>query len=193
MAVDLDGVDGQTLRFRKACIATGARAAAPPIPGLAEAGYLTNETVFSLTKLPCRIAVLGAGPIGCELSQTLRRFGAEVILLDRGPHILPREDEEAARLVEQAIVRDGARLLTKAMIKRVERRGGEKVLTLDQSGKPAELVVGYCLGGSLPAMGTQTGRVQTQLACGTSHRTLHTIEFPLRLGVTTLSLLPLYD
>ncbi|MGB6563018.1 MAG: FAD-dependent oxidoreductase, partial [Candidatus Binataceae bacterium] len=78
----------------------------------------------------------------------LRRFGAEVTLLERGPHILPREDEEAARLVEQAILRDGARLLTKAMVKRVERRGGEKVLTLDQSGKPAELVVDEILVGA---------------------------------------------
>ena len=147
-SVDTVEVDGQTLRFRKACIATGARAAAPPILGLAAAGYLTNETVFSLTELPRRVAVLGAGPIGCELSQTLRRFGAEVTLLERGPHILPREDEEAARLVEQAILRDGARLLTKAMVKRVERRGGEKVLTLDQSGKPAELVVDEILVGA---------------------------------------------
>src|SRR6266851_2213828 len=146
--VDMVEVDGRKLRFRKACIATGARAAAPPIPGLAEAGYLTNETVFSLTELPRRIAVLGAGPIGCELSQTLRRFGAEVTLLERGPHILPREDEEAARLVEQAILRDGARLLTEVTVKQVERRGGEKVLTLDQSGEPAELVVDAILVGA---------------------------------------------
>jgi pyruvate/2-oxoglutarate dehydrogenase complex dihydrolipoamide dehydrogenase (E3) component len=139
--VDTVEVDGQTLRFRKACIATGARAAAPPIHGLAKAGYLTNETTFSLTELPRRIAVLGAGPIGCELSQTLRRFGAELTLLERGPHILPREDEEAARLVEQAILRDGARLLTEVTVKRVERHGGGKKLTLDQSGEPAELVV----------------------------------------------------
>ena len=146
--IDTIEVDGQTLRFRKACIATGARAAAPPIPGLAGAGYLTNETIFSLAELPRRVAVLGAGPIGCELSQTLRRFGAEVTLLERGPHILPREDEEAARLVEQAILRDGARLLTKAMVKRVEHRGGEKVLRLDQSGKPTELVVDEILVGA---------------------------------------------
>jgi pyruvate/2-oxoglutarate dehydrogenase complex dihydrolipoamide dehydrogenase (E3) component len=140
-SVDTVEVDGQNLRFRKACIATGARAAAPPISGLAQAGYLTNETVFSVTELPRRVAVLGGGPLGCELSQTLRRFGAEVTLLERGPHILPREDEEAARLVEQAILRDGARLLTKTTIKGVERRRDEKVLTIDQGGETAELVV----------------------------------------------------
>ncbi len=147
IGADAVEVGGQTLRFRKACIATGARAAAPPINGLAQAGYLTNETVFSLTELPRRVAVLGAGPVGCELSQTLRRFGAEVTLIERGPHILPREDEEAARLVERAIVRDGVRLLTKATVKRVEGCGGEKVLTLDQSGKLAELVVDEILVG----------------------------------------------
>jgi pyruvate/2-oxoglutarate dehydrogenase complex dihydrolipoamide dehydrogenase (E3) component len=72
--VDTVEVDGQTLRFRKACIATGARASAPPIPGLAQAVYLTNETFFSITELPRRVTVIGAGPVGCELSQTLQRL-----------------------------------------------------------------------------------------------------------------------
>ncbi len=146
--VDTVEVGGQTLRFRKACIATGARAAAPPINGLADAGYLTNETVFSLTELPRRVAVLGAGPVGCELSQALRRFGAEVTLIERGPHILPREDEDAARLVEQAILRDGTRLSTNATVKGVERRGDEKVLTFAQSNEPSDLVVDEILVGA---------------------------------------------
>src|SRR5260370_4429801 len=136
--VDRVEVDGQTLRFRKACIATGARASAPPIPGLAQAGYLTNETFFSLTELPRRVAVVGAGPVGCELSQTLQRLGAEVTLLERGPHILSREDQDAARMVEQSLVRDGVRLLTEVTVRRVECRGGDKVLTLDQSGVAGE-------------------------------------------------------
>ena len=79
---DSIGVDSATLRFRKAVIATGARAAAPSIPGLAEAGCLTNETVFSLTELPARLVVIGAGPIGCELAQTFARFGSEVFLVE---------------------------------------------------------------------------------------------------------------
>lgn len=135
------GVDGQTLRFQKACIATGARAAVPPIPGLAEAGYLTNATVFSLTKLPHRIAVLGAGPIGSEISQTFQRFGAEVTLLARGPHILPREDEDAVRLVEQSMRRDEVRLVTEVTVRQVERRGHEKVLSLDHGRTRSELMV----------------------------------------------------
>jgi pyruvate/2-oxoglutarate dehydrogenase complex dihydrolipoamide dehydrogenase (E3) component len=140
-------VDGQTLRFHKACIATGARAAVPRISGIAEAGYLTNETVFSLAKLPRRIAVLGAGPLGCEMSQTFQRFGAEVTLLAREPHILPREDEDAARLVEQSMRRDGVQVVTEATVRQVERRGCEKVLTLDHGSRWPDLAVDEILVG----------------------------------------------
>ena len=104
-------VGDATLRFKKAVIATGARAAAPPIPGLNEVDYLTNETVFSLTELPQRIGVIGAGPIGCELSQAFARFGAKVCLVEATQGVLPREDPEAAKLVEAALLRDGVELL----------------------------------------------------------------------------------
>ncbi len=118
-------VAGATLRFSRATIATGARATAPPIPGLAEAGYLTNETVFSLSELPRRLVVIGAGPIGCELAQTFRRFGSQVTLLEMMPQILTREDREAAKLIEAALVHDGVRIVTEWKIARVEeaRRG----------------------------------------------------------------------
>ncbi len=104
-------VDGRTLRFGKACIATGARAAGLPLPGLPEVGYLSNETVFSLTELPRRLAVVGAGPIGCELAQTFRNFGSEVYLIEALHGLLPREDREAAAVVQDAILRDGVQLL----------------------------------------------------------------------------------
>ncbi len=68
-------VAGQTLRFAKAVIATGARAAAPPIPGLKDIPYLTNETLFSITELPRRFGIIGAGPIGCEMAQSFARLG----------------------------------------------------------------------------------------------------------------------
>jgi pyruvate/2-oxoglutarate dehydrogenase complex dihydrolipoamide dehydrogenase (E3) component len=123
-------VDGKTIRFRRAAIATGARAAAPPIPGLAEAGYVTNETVFSLTEMPRRMAVIGGGPAGCELAQAFRRFGAEVTILEMGSHVLPREDPDAAACVERAMRRDGVRLVTGCSVVGVERRGGEKMIGL---------------------------------------------------------------
>jgi len=103
-------VAGQSLRFKRAVIATGARAVKPPIPGLAEAGYLTNETVFNLTQCPPRLAVIGGGPIGCELAQAFQRLGSPVTLLHKNAHLLDREDMAAAALVQKAFVREGIAL-----------------------------------------------------------------------------------
>ena len=104
-------VAGQTLRFAKAVIATGARAAAPPIPGLDQVSYLTNETIFSLTELPRQFGIIGAGPIGCEMAQSFARFGSEVCLVEATHGVLPREDQDAAGIVKTAMERDGVRLL----------------------------------------------------------------------------------
>ena len=100
-------VGGQTLRFAKAVIATGARAAAPSIPGLKDVPCLTNETLFSLTELPERLGVIGAGPIGCEMAQSFARFGSEVFLVEAEHGILPREDRDASGIVRLAMERDG--------------------------------------------------------------------------------------
>lgn len=103
-------VDGKTLKFARACIASGTRPLELPIPGLIEAGFLTNETVFSLTELPGRLGVIGAGPIGCELAQSFARFGSEVVLIESMHGIMPREDRRAAEIVEKAMARDGVKL-----------------------------------------------------------------------------------
>src|SRR5690606_33769355 len=95
------------LTFSKACIATGARAVELPIPGLHESGVLTNESVFSLTELPARLAVIGAGPIGVELAQAFARLGSQVTLLEQERQILGREDRDAAELVQRSLERDG--------------------------------------------------------------------------------------
>jgi pyruvate/2-oxoglutarate dehydrogenase complex dihydrolipoamide dehydrogenase (E3) component len=123
-------VAGTTLRFRRAVIATGARAHRPPIPGLAEAGFLTNETVFALTELPARLAVIGAGPIGCELAQAFARFGSRVHVLGNHPQLLPREDPDAAGRVETALRRDGVELTLNCRIDRIEKLGHEKIVHL---------------------------------------------------------------
>ncbi|GIW42740.1 MAG: mercuric reductase [Candidatus Binatia bacterium] len=127
-------VDGRRLRFARAIIATGARAASLPVPGLEEAGYLTNETVFSLTKLPRRLVVIGAGPIGCELSQAFRRFGSEVTIVSLDPRLLPRADPDAAAILSEQFDREGIVTVLGAHLRKVEKRGSEKVVTAERDG-----------------------------------------------------------
>jgi len=132
-------VDGKKLRFKKAIIATGARAVAPPLPGLKEAGFLTNETIFNLTELPKRLGVIGAGPIGAEMAQTFRRLGAEVTVFNRAPQILAREDQDAARLVEEQFKKENIRLVLGCNLTRVEAKNGEKIVYFKSEGKEASL------------------------------------------------------
>jgi pyruvate/2-oxoglutarate dehydrogenase complex dihydrolipoamide dehydrogenase (E3) component len=132
LAPDRIEVNGTVLRYAKAVIATGARAATPQIPGLKEADYLTNETVFSLTELPRRLAVIGAGPIGCEMAQAFQRFGAEVTLIESAGHVLRREDPDAAELVQNAFAAEGMVLCLGATIREITARGGEKWISVTQ-------------------------------------------------------------
>jgi pyruvate/2-oxoglutarate dehydrogenase complex dihydrolipoamide dehydrogenase (E3) component len=132
-------VGGRVLRFRRAVIATGARAAVPSIPGLETTGYLTNETIFGLTELPRRLTVIGAGPIGCEMAQAFARLGSAVTVIDRGTHILPREDADAAQIVERAMEAHGVRLLHGATVVRAEARGGERVIHVQIAGRTEEI------------------------------------------------------
>lgn len=99
------------LKFAKAVICTGARAAAPPIDGLDTVPYLTNENLFSLTELPKRLGIIGAGPIGCEMAQTFANLGSEVYLVESAPGILTKEDPDAASIVRERLIRDGVNLL----------------------------------------------------------------------------------
>jgi len=137
---DIVEVDGRRLRFSRAVIATGARATNPQIPGIAEAGFLTNETVFSLTELPKRLVVIGAGPIGCELAQAFRCFGSEVFILSHGPRLLPREDADAAAVLSAQFEREGIRLMLGVKIRRVEKRTEGKVIILNGQTTHGEVV-----------------------------------------------------
>ena len=146
--IQVEGPAGnRTLTFAKSAICTGARALAPPTPGLKEAGYLTNETVFSLTELPPRIGVIGAGPIGCELAQSFARFGSQVCLIETTHGILPREDRDAAEIVEQRMVRDGVKLLCCGKDLTVEKTAGGKRLTVDSHGRQYDVTVDEILVG----------------------------------------------
>ncbi len=132
-------VDGKRLRFKKAAICTGARAVAPPVPGIEETGYLTNENIFGLTELPRRLAVIGGGPAGCELAQTFARLGSEVTIIEFLPHLLSREDDDAAEIVQKALLRDGVKLALNAEVLKVVKCGADKVITTEQQGKAAEI------------------------------------------------------
>ena len=114
-------VEGSALRFRRAVIATGSRPSVPAIPGLEAVPFLTNETVFDLASRPGRLAVLGAGPVGCELAQAFARLGSEVTLFEEAGQVLPRESPAAATVVQRSLVRDGVRLYLGARVERVDR------------------------------------------------------------------------
>lgn len=132
-------VAGKRLRFRRAVIATGGRAAVPPVPGLAEAGYLTNETLFNLTDLPRRLVVIGGGPIGCEMAQAFARFGSRVTHLVREAHVLPREDADAAAIVQDAMKRDGVCFEFGVSLQEVRRQDGASVVAFERGGQRHEV------------------------------------------------------
>ena len=147
-AVTVEGPAGnRTLRYAKAAICTGARAATPPTPGLQEAGYLTNDTIFTLTELPPRLAVLGAGPIGCELAQAFARFGSQVYLVETMHGIMPNEDRDAAAIVHESMLRDGVKLLCCGKDVKVSKTDGGKRLTVDSHGQQYDVTVDEILVG----------------------------------------------
>ena len=123
-------VEGQRLRFRKALIATGARPVTPTIPGLAEAGYLTNESVFDLSQCPRRLMVVGGGPLGCEVAQAMVRLGAQVIIAQDEPMFLPGEERDAAQILSDAMARDGVEIHLNTKVTGVRREGGQKCVEL---------------------------------------------------------------
>jgi pyruvate/2-oxoglutarate dehydrogenase complex dihydrolipoamide dehydrogenase (E3) component len=123
-------VEGDTLRFKKALIATGSRPKTPTIPGLAETGYLTNESVFDLTVLPRRLLVIGGGPLGCELAQSFRRLGSQVIIAQDEPMFLPGEERDAAQILSDALARDGVEIHLNTTAVAVRREGANKVVDL---------------------------------------------------------------
>ncbi len=104
-------VGGKKLKFAKAVIATGARASAPKIKGLDDVPYLTNETLFSITELPKRFGIIGAGPVGAEMAQSFARFGSEVTLITSSRGLMPKEDRDAAEIVQKSMERDGVRFV----------------------------------------------------------------------------------
>lgn len=129
-------VGEKMLHFRRAIIATGTRAAVPPIPGLSESGYFTNETIFTRTTLPARLAIIGGGAIGCEMAQAFARFGSRVTLLESVDRILFREERQAANCILKVLERDGVMVLPHARVIRVARHGAAHALTVERPNEP---------------------------------------------------------
>lgn len=140
-------VDGLKVRFKKAVIATGARPTELEIEGLKEAGYLTNETVFNLRKRPDRLLVIGGGPLGCELAQAFSRLGCQVVIVQKEPQFLPREERDAAQILAQAFEREGIQVRLNTEVTRVTLHGGEKAALVVSAGDESALAVDEILAG----------------------------------------------
>ncbi len=141
-------VGDKVLKYKKAVIATGARAARLPISGIEEAGYLTNETVFSLTSRPRRLAVIGGGPIGCELAQAFQRLGCEVILFHRGTHLLNKEDADAAEIIQNTFIEEGIRLVLGCKVDEVKKTKDGKQIYFTSDGRQESIIVDEILAGA---------------------------------------------
>ena len=132
-------VGDQTLRFKRAVIATGSRPASLDVAGRADVNVLTNETIFSLTTRPRRLVVIGGGPIGCELAQAFARLGAAVTILQRGDRLLPREDLDAVEIVRRSLTQDGVRVVTDADVVELRNRGDDKIVVYGHDGGQHEV------------------------------------------------------
>jgi dihydrolipoamide dehydrogenase len=135
-------VGDDTLETAKVVIATGSEPVIPKIPGLEQAGYWTNREATSLKQAPGSVCVLGGGPVGIELAQMLRRFGAQVDLVEERDRLLAREERRVSELVLDALREDGITVHLDAEVSAVEREGGERVVHIgDRRIRAAELLV----------------------------------------------------
>jgi pyruvate/2-oxoglutarate dehydrogenase complex dihydrolipoamide dehydrogenase (E3) component len=177
--VKLNNGQVQRMTARSIVIAAGARPIVPPLPGLDDVGYVTSDTLWEefakFDDIPKRIVVLGGGPIGCELSQSFARLGAQVTQVEMGDRIMVREDEEVSLLARDALQADGVRVLTGHKALRCERRGESKILVASTQGQEVEIV--------FDALVCAVGRVARLQGYGLedigvpTHRTVETNEY----------------
>jgi len=132
---------GQRIRARRFVVATGSRAAVPPIPGLADIPHFTNETIFENAELPEHLLVIGGGPIGIEMAQAHRLLGARVTVLEMAG-ILPRDDPELVELLRTRLQKDGLRLREGIAIDRIEKNDGKICVVLREKDGGEEKIEG---------------------------------------------------
>jgi pyruvate/2-oxoglutarate dehydrogenase complex dihydrolipoamide dehydrogenase (E3) component len=126
------------IRARRFVIATGSAAFVPPVPGLGDLPYLTNETIFDIDRLPEHLLIMGGGPIGCELAQAFARLGARVSIVEMMT-ILPKDDAEAADVVRRALIADGVALYEGHKVVSAAKAGGGVVLEIEKDGSRRRL------------------------------------------------------
>jgi len=166
-------VGAVSLSFNKAVIATGSRALAPEVPGLAEAGYLTNETIFELTERPGRLLVMGGGPTGCELAQAFGRLGVHVIIAQDDPTFLPKEERDAAQVLSEALARDGIEVHLNSAVASVRTEGDQKIVQLISEDSHMEVSVDQILVGIGRAPNVEAMQLDT---AGVRHDVLKGIQ-----------------
>ena len=159
-------VNGQELQFAKAVICTGARAARLPAEGFDDVGYLTNETLFSLTELPKSLIVIGSGPIGSEMAQSFRRFGAEVHIIDMADRVMPRAEPEASAIVQAQFEKEGIHLHLGSKIVRAEQVDGGKRVVVERDGEERsidgeEILVAVGRAPNVDGLGLEAAGVET--------------------------------
>ncbi len=139
---------GENVFFKKALVCTGSRARDPDIPGLADIGYQSNETVFAMAKLPERMMVIGGGPLGCELAQAFCRLGCKVSLVHSEPKFLPMEERDAAQLLSDALSRDGVEIHLNTVATAARMVDGKKQVDLLSNGYAFSVTVDEVLTGT---------------------------------------------
>ncbi len=169
----------EVVRANQIVIATGTVPFIPPIPGLAEAGFITNREAVNLTSLPRRLVVLGAGPIGLEFAQIFSRFGSDVTVLEMGPAVLPKEDDDIARLAEQYLTEEGIRVLTHATAQRVTVENDVKRIDISHDGTSItvecdEILVATGRLAAIEGMNLEAAGVETTARCVLVDRFLRT-------------------
>lgn len=140
MEIVLRNGEKRILQSKRFCISTGSRPFVPPIEGLKETGFITNEEVFRLTELPKNLVVLGAGAIGLELGQSFARLGSKVTIVEMADRVLSKEDEAVSVLMEKILREEGLEILTKTKaVKASKNSDGKKIVTIERDGKTSEV------------------------------------------------------
>jgi pyruvate/2-oxoglutarate dehydrogenase complex dihydrolipoamide dehydrogenase (E3) component len=164
-------VDGARLRFKKALVATGSRPLDPKIPGLEEAGYLTNENAFNLTRRPSRMLVIGGGPLGCETAQAFARLGVKVTIAQNEPKFLPWEERDAAQIISDALAHDGVEIRLNTQVVAVRTEGRNKIADLvnadwKSSVTVDEIIVGVGRSPNVEGIGLDAAGIEYDTAKG---------------------------